>query len=105
MLEVDDLGLDNADRVPMNIVVDEVIAVLQILAFRNAIRSDEQVEIALEQGAIVLRKPCRNPRQRPFRGLLRASRVVFTNLKILASDHRQPAHDASIIMSSDYEQT
>ena len=34
-------SLDNANRVPMDVVVDEKIAVLEILAFRNAIRGDE----------------------------------------------------------------
>ena len=37
-------ALDDADGVPVDVVVDEVIAVLKILAFGDAVRGDEQVD-------------------------------------------------------------
>ena len=40
-------ALDDADRVPVDVVVDEVVAVLQVLAFGDAIRGDEQIDFAL----------------------------------------------------------
>ena len=39
--------LDNADRIPVDVVVNEVIAVLKVLAFADAIRGDEQINLAL----------------------------------------------------------
>jgi hypothetical protein len=34
-------ALDDADRVPVNVVVDEPVAVLKVLAFRDAVGSYE----------------------------------------------------------------
>ncbi len=38
-------ALNEAYRIPVHVVVDEVIAILKVLAFRDAIRSDEQVDL------------------------------------------------------------
>jgi hypothetical protein len=40
-------ALDDPDRVPVDVVVDEVIAVLEVLAFGDAIRGDEEVDFTL----------------------------------------------------------
>ena len=40
-------SLDNADRVPMNVVIDEVIAILQVLTFRNAIRRNQDIKFII----------------------------------------------------------
>ena len=39
-------ALDDADRVPVDVVVDEVVAVLEVLALADAVGGDEQVELA-----------------------------------------------------------
>src|SRR5437868_586289 len=39
-------ALDNADRIPVNVVVDQVVAVLKVLAFADAVGSYEQVNLA-----------------------------------------------------------
>src|SRR3989339_363769 len=39
--------LDDADGIPVNVVVDEPVAILKVLAFGDAIRGDEQVELSL----------------------------------------------------------
>ena len=39
-------ALDDAHRVPVDVVVDEVVAVLEVLAFGDAVGGDEQVEFA-----------------------------------------------------------
>src|SRR6185312_13423719 len=39
--------LDDAHRVPVDVVVDEVVAVLQVLAFGNAVGGDQQVDFAI----------------------------------------------------------
>ena len=38
--------LDDSDRVPVDVVVDEVVAVLEVLAFGDAIGRDENVDFA-----------------------------------------------------------
>ena len=40
-------ALDDAHRVPVDVVVDQPVAVLQVLAFGDAVGGDEQVELAL----------------------------------------------------------
>ena len=40
-------SLDNANRVPVNIVVDAIIAVLQVLTFRNTVRCNQHVDLVL----------------------------------------------------------
>jgi hypothetical protein len=40
-------ALDNPDRIPVDVVVDEVIAVLEVLAFGDAIRGNEEVNFTL----------------------------------------------------------
>jgi len=40
-------ALDDAHRVPVDVVVDEPVAVLKILAFRDAVGGDEQVQLAV----------------------------------------------------------
>ena len=39
-------ALDDAHRVPVDVVVDEPVAVLEVLAFGDAVGGDEQVEFA-----------------------------------------------------------
>jgi hypothetical protein len=44
-------ALDDSDRIPVDVVVDEVITVLEVLAFRDAVRGDEEVDFTrLRQG-------------------------------------------------------
>ena len=38
--------LDDADRVPVNVVVDQVVAVLEVLGFADTVGGDQQVEFA-----------------------------------------------------------
>jgi hypothetical protein len=38
-------ALDDADRVPVYVVIDKQITVLKVLAFRDAIRRDEEVDL------------------------------------------------------------
>ena len=40
-------ALDDADGVPVDVVVDEVVAVLKVLAFADAVGGDEQVDLAV----------------------------------------------------------
>ena len=40
-------ALDDADRIPVDVVIDEVVAILKVLAFADAIRGDEKVDLAL----------------------------------------------------------
>jgi hypothetical protein len=40
-------ALDDAHRVPVDVVVDEPVAVLQVLAFADAVGGDQQVDLAL----------------------------------------------------------
>ena len=40
-------ALDDAHRVPVDVVVDEIVAVLQVLAFGNAVGGDEEVYFAI----------------------------------------------------------
>ena len=40
-------ALDDADGIPVDVVVDEVIAVLKVLALGNAVRGDEQINLAV----------------------------------------------------------
>jgi hypothetical protein len=42
-------ALDDADRVPVDVVVDEPVAVLKVLAFGDAVGGDQQVEVAVER--------------------------------------------------------
>ena len=42
--------LDDPDRVPVDVVIDEVIAVLEVLALGDAIGGDEQVDFAVDFG-------------------------------------------------------
>ena len=44
-------ALDDADRVPVDVVVDEVVAVLEVLALGDAVGGDEQIEFALARQA------------------------------------------------------
>ena len=37
--------LDNAHRVPMNVIVDEVVAVLQVLTFGNTVGCNQNIEL------------------------------------------------------------
>ena len=39
--------LNNADRVPMNIVVDKIIAVLEVLTFGDTVGSNQNINIDL----------------------------------------------------------
>ena len=39
--------LNNAHRIPVNVIVNQVITVLEVLAFRNAIRANQQVNFAI----------------------------------------------------------
>lgn len=39
--------LDDTDRVPVNVVVDEVVAVLKVLTLADAVRGDEKINLAL----------------------------------------------------------
>ena len=39
-------SLDDADRVPVDVVIDEVVAVLEVLSFGNAIGGNENVNVA-----------------------------------------------------------
>ena len=39
-------ALDDAHRVPVDVVVDEVVAVLKVLAFGDAVGADQQVDFA-----------------------------------------------------------
>src|SRR3546814_9722032 len=39
--------LDDAHRIPVDVVIHEEIAVLKVLAFGNAVRADEKVNLAL----------------------------------------------------------
>ena len=39
-------ALDDAHRVPVDVVVDEPVAVLEVLAFGDAVGGDEQIELA-----------------------------------------------------------
>ena len=55
-------ALDDADGIPVDVVVDDVVAVLKVLAFGNAIGADEQIDLMR-----LLREE-----RRPF--LLRAAR-------------------------------
>ena len=54
--------LNDADRVPVDVVIDQVVAVLQVLAFGDAIRGDQQIQLSLA-------RPCR----RAFLGARRKS--------------------------------
>ena len=50
--------LDNAHRVPMNVIVDEVVAVLQVLTFGNTVGGDQHIDFRLitrHQQLLVLR--------------------------------------------------
>ena len=42
-------ALNDPDRIPMNIVIDEVVAVLEVLAFRNAICGDQKIDLSLRR--------------------------------------------------------
>ena len=44
-------ALDNADRIPVNVIVDQIIAILEVLAFGNTIRCDQQVQFPGIPGA------------------------------------------------------
>ena len=35
--------LDNANRVPMNVIVDEIVAILQVLTFGNTIGCNQNI--------------------------------------------------------------
>ena len=49
--------LHQTNRVPVNVVVDQAVAVLQVLAFRNAVGGDQKVNVGAirHQGGFVLR--------------------------------------------------
>ena len=40
-------ALDDADGIPVDVVIDEVITILKVLALGNAIRGDEQINLAV----------------------------------------------------------
>ena len=40
-------ALDDADGIPVDVVVDEAVAVLKVLALGDAVGGDEQVDLAL----------------------------------------------------------
>ncbi len=40
-------ALDDADGIPVDVVIDEVIAVLKVLPFRNTISGDEQINLTI----------------------------------------------------------
>jgi hypothetical protein len=40
-------ALDDPDRIPVDVIVHEVIAVLQVLAFRDAVRGDKEIYFTL----------------------------------------------------------
>ena len=40
-------ALDDPDRIPVDVVVDEVIAVLEVLAFGDTIRGDKEIDFTL----------------------------------------------------------
>src|SRR5690606_2475559 len=40
-------ALDDADRVPMDVVVDQEVAVLKVLALGNTVGCDQEVDLAL----------------------------------------------------------
>ena len=42
--------LDNANRVPMNVVVDEVVAVLQVLTFGNTVSCNQNIKLVGASG-------------------------------------------------------
>ena len=42
--------LDNAHRVPMNVIVDEVVAVLQVLTFGDTVSRNQNVKLILASG-------------------------------------------------------
>ena len=42
--------LDNANRVPMNVVVDEIVAILQVLTFGNTVGRDQNIKLVLISG-------------------------------------------------------
>ena len=42
--------LDNADRVPMNIIVDEVVAILQVLTFGNTVSCNQNIKLVGASG-------------------------------------------------------
>jgi hypothetical protein len=52
-------ALDDAYRIPMNVVIDKIIAVLQVLTLGNAVRANEQVnliEFFWEDSGLLLRQ-------------------------------------------------
>ena len=55
-------ALDDADGVPMDVVVDQIVAILEVLALRDAIRRDEEIDFLvppLDEGedvVLVLRR-------------------------------------------------
>jgi len=40
-------ALDDADGIPVDVVIDQIVAVLKVLSFGDAVRGDEQVDAAL----------------------------------------------------------
>ena len=42
--------LDNADRVPMNVVVDEIVAILQVLTFGNTVGRNQNIKLVGTSG-------------------------------------------------------
>ena len=44
-------ALDDAHGVPVDVIVDKVVAVLEVLTFRDAIRSDQDVDVRRSGGA------------------------------------------------------
>ena len=42
--------LNDADRVPVNVIVDEIVAVLQVLAFGNTVGGNQNIKLVITSG-------------------------------------------------------
>ena len=42
--------LNDADRVPVDVIVDEIVAVLQVLAFGNTVGGNQNIKLILASG-------------------------------------------------------
>ena len=58
-------ALDDADRVPVDVVVDQIVAILKVLAFGDAVRADEDVDLAglVRQDQMLFLRPRREQRE------------------------------------------
>src|ERR1035438_132355 len=55
--------LNNPNRIPMDVIVDEIVAILKILAFGDAISGDQQVNLAILGHGLDLRSILRDRRK------------------------------------------